>query len=106
MKALLLLILVLCLSATCYAQSGCCWNGDCCQGMQYCCDDCNGSCTCSVNGQCATEEQQEEVRVAKEMFHSFKEAQGKKYASQAEEAKQFNIFLNSVRSKKNAKRLF
>ena len=33
--------------------SGCCWNGDCCVGVEFCCDDCNGSCTCSVNGKCS-----------------------------------------------------
>lgn len=30
----------------------CCLNGDCCHGVEYCCDTCNGSCRCSVNGKC------------------------------------------------------
>jgi apolipoprotein D and lipocalin family protein len=30
----------------------CCLDGDCCHGVEYCCDTCNGSCRCSVNGKC------------------------------------------------------
>jgi len=30
----------------------CCLNGDCCHGVEYCCDTCAGSCRCSVNGKC------------------------------------------------------
>jgi len=30
----------------------CCLNGDCCHGVEFCCDTCNGSCTCSVHGKC------------------------------------------------------
>lgn len=33
-------------------QADCCWNGNCCHGMEYCCNECDGSCTCSVNGKC------------------------------------------------------
>ncbi|MEB3184429.1 MAG: C1 family peptidase [Cyanobacteriota bacterium] len=33
-------------------QEDCCWNGNCCHGMEYCCTDCSGSCVCSVNGKC------------------------------------------------------
>jgi len=33
-------------------QDDCCLNGDCCHGVEYCCDTCNGSCRCSVNGKC------------------------------------------------------
>jgi len=30
----------------------CCLDGDCCHGVEYCCDPCNGSCRCSVGGKC------------------------------------------------------
>jgi len=30
----------------------CCLSGNCCHGVEYCCDTCNGSCRCSVNGKC------------------------------------------------------
>ena len=35
-----------------YINDDCCLNGDCCHGVEYCCDTCNGSCRCSVNGKC------------------------------------------------------
>ena len=34
------------------AKDDCCLNGDCCHGVEYCCDTCAGTCTCSVNGKC------------------------------------------------------
>lgn len=37
-------------------QEDCCWNGNCCHGMEYCCTDCSGSCVCSVNGKCQNSE--------------------------------------------------
>ena len=30
----------------------CCLDGNCCHGVEYCCDTCAGSCRCSVNGKC------------------------------------------------------
>eukprot|EP01028_Stygiella_incarcerata_P000217 TRINITY_DN1029_c5_g1_i1.p1 TRINITY_DN1029_c5_g1~~TRINITY_DN1029_c5_g1_i1.p1 ORF type:complete len:133 (+),score=25.27 TRINITY_DN1029_c5_g1_i1:153-551(+) len=30
----------------------CCWEGNCCHGVEYCCNECDGTCTCSVGGKC------------------------------------------------------
>jgi hypothetical protein len=32
------------------------WRTHSCHGLNYCCDACNGSCTCSVNGKCSVED--------------------------------------------------
>jgi hypothetical protein len=34
--------------------------GNCCHGVEYCCDECNGSCRCSVGGKCHSEEEKVE----------------------------------------------
>lgn len=34
------------------STNDCCLDGDCCHGVEYCCDTCDGSCRCSVNGKC------------------------------------------------------
>ena len=95
MKALLLLVSVLILSASCNAH------GDCCQGVEFCCDDCNyGSCTsCSVKGQCKTETQQRELIIAKQAFLRFTRNHAKKYATKEEEAKSFGFFFGNIRGK-------
>jgi hypothetical protein len=33
-------------------KDDCCLEGRCCSGMEYCCNECDGSCTCSVHGKC------------------------------------------------------
>ena len=34
------------------ADDDCCLNGDCCHGVEFCCNTCNGTCRCSVHGKC------------------------------------------------------
>lgn len=34
------------------AKDDCCLDGNCCHGVEFCCDTCNGSCRCSVSGKC------------------------------------------------------
>jgi hypothetical protein len=34
------------------SKDDCCLDGNCCHGLEYCCDTCNGSCRCSVHGKC------------------------------------------------------
>ena len=34
------------------AKDDCCLEGRCCSGMEYCCNECDGSCRCSVHGKC------------------------------------------------------
>jgi hypothetical protein len=34
------------------ANDDCCLEGRCCSGMEYCCNECDGSCRCSVHGKC------------------------------------------------------
>lgn len=33
-------------------KDDCCLEGRCCSGLEYCCNECDGSCTCSVHGKC------------------------------------------------------
>ena len=33
-------------------KDDCCLEGRCCSGMEYCCNECDGSCRCSVHGKC------------------------------------------------------
>lgn len=33
-------------------SSDCCLDGNCCHGLEYCCDECDGTCRCSVRGKC------------------------------------------------------
>lgn len=35
-----------------YTNDDCCLDGNCCHGVEYCCDECYGSCRCSVGGKC------------------------------------------------------
>lgn len=34
-------------------EDDCCLNGNCCHGLEYCCNECDGTCTCSVHGKCS-----------------------------------------------------
>ena len=34
------------------SNDDCCLDGNCCHGVEYCCDECYGSCRCSVGGKC------------------------------------------------------
>ena len=97
MKFVFVLVAISIVCTVGYAQGGCCWNGDCCQGVEFCCDDCNGSCTCSVNGKCSTEQQQQDVEAATEAFTRFKKVHNKQYASKEEEAKRFGVFFSNLR---------
>lgn len=43
--------LSLCPSDT-QTSSDCCLDGNCCHGLEYCCNECDGQCVCSVHGKC------------------------------------------------------
>ena len=42
-------------------KEDCCWNGNCCHGVEYCCNECDGTCTCSKGGKCSQKAAQKRV---------------------------------------------
>jgi len=40
----------------------CCLDGNCCHGLEYCCDECDGTCRCSVHGKCSGLENDNDIK--------------------------------------------
>ncbi len=90
--------------ATASAQD-CCLNGDCCHGVEYCCDTCNGNCRCSVGGSCSPLAVSRTVvaaaatpRAATDaLFDTFAARFGKSYSSASDEQAARAVFAENVR---------